>query len=154
MEKMKHKIRAAVQADEKRIRELFLEMLRTIYRTEAVKGYDEGYLDEFWAGNESRIFVAEDREVIAFLSVEVHHEQEDYIYLDDFSVTEAYRNKGIGSDLLNAAESYARKINISLVCLHVEKTNALAMRLYERSGYSIYRDDGNRYLLKKDLTIF
>ena len=148
---MKYKIRAAVPADEKKIRELFLEMLRTIYHTEAVKGYDDGYLDRFWAGNKSRIYVAEDRKVIAFLSVEVHHEHEDYIYLDDFSVTEAYRNKGIGSDLLHAAESYARKINISVVCLHVEKTNALAMRLYERSGYSIYRDDGDRYLLKKDL---
>ncbi len=148
---MEFKIRAAVPVDEKKIRELFLEMLRTIYHTEDVKEYDDGYLDKFWAGNESRIFVAEDKEVIAFLSIEVHHEYDDYIYLDDFSVTEAYRNNCIGSELLNAAESYARKIHISTVFLHVEKTNALAMRLYERSGYSIYRDDGNRYLLKKDL---
>ena len=145
------KIRPAVPADEEKIRALFLEMLRTIHRTETVEGYDDGYLDKFWAGNENRIYVAEDREVIAYLSVEVYHEQGGYIYLDDFSVAEAYRNQGIGSELLRAAEAYAGEIHIPVVCLHVEKTNASAMRLYERSGYSIYRDDGNRYLMKKDM---
>ena len=139
-------------ADENKIGELFLEMLRTIYHTEDVEGYKEGALDRFWAGHESRIYVAEDREVAAFLSVEVHHEQVDDIYLDDFSVTASYRGNGIGSELLNAAESYAREIHIPAVILHVEKTNQSALRLYERTGYSIIRDDGNRYLMKKDLS--
>ena len=149
--KMKYKIRIAVPADEQKIRELFVEMLTTIYRTEDAEGYEYGYLDKFWAGQEDRIYVAEDREVVAFLSVEVHHEPVKYIYLDDFSVTEAYRNKGIGSELIRAAESYAKESRITAVLLHVEKTNEPAMRFYERSGYSIYRDDGTRYLLKKDI---
>ena len=42
---MNYRIRTAVPADEARIRELFLEMLRTIYRTDDVKGYGEGDLD-------------------------------------------------------------------------------------------------------------
>ena len=33
----------------------------------------------------------------------------------------------------------------------VEKTNTSAMRFYERSGYSVFRDDGNRFLLKKEM---
>ena len=146
---MNYKIRVAVPADEKKIRELFLEMLRTIYCTDDVEGYKEGELDRFWSGNESRIYVAEDRDVVGFLSVEVHHEQEDYIYLDDFSVTEAYRDKGIGKELLKVAESYAEQLDIHKVLLHVEKTNVAAMRLYERSGYSIDSDAGSRYLLRK-----
>ena len=148
---MKIRIRRAVPADEKEICELFLEMLRTIYRTEDVKGYKEGDLDRFWVGNEDRIYVAEDSGVVAFLSVEVHHDQGDYIYLDDFSVAEAYRNNGIGSELIQTAEVYAGEINVPVIVLHVEKTNQSAMRLYERLGYTPYRDDGHRFLMKKDL---
>ena len=150
-DKMKFKIRIAVPADEQKIRDLFVEMLRTICNTEDAEGYEDGYLDKFWTGLEDRIYVAEDREVVAFLSVEVHHEPEKYIYLDDFSVTAAYRNKGIGSELIRAAESYAAENHIAAVLLHAEKTNEKAMRFYDRSGYSIYRDDGHRYLLKKDI---
>lgn len=44
---MEYKIRIAVPEDEEKIRELFLEMLRTIYHTDDVKGYGEGDLDRF-----------------------------------------------------------------------------------------------------------
>ena len=146
-----YRIRTAVPADEKRIRELFIEMLRTIYGTDDVKGYDDGALDRFWSGTEDRVYVAEDNDVVAFLSVEVHHDMGGYVYLDDFSVTEAYRSKGIGTELIRAAESYAKEIGMLAVVLHVEKTNQSAMRFYERMGYSVIRDDGNRNLMKKDI---
>ena len=148
---MKYKIRTAVPTDEGKIRELFLEMLRTIYHTDDVKGYGDGDLDRFWSESPDRIYVAEDGQVVAFLSVEVHHDPVDHIYLDDFSVTAAYRNKGIGSALIRTAEAYAERIGSRAVLLHVEKTNAPAMRFYERSGYAVFRDDGNRLLLKKDI---
>ena len=148
---MKYKIRTAVPADEEKIRGLFLEMLRTIYQTDDVKGYGDGDLDRYWSENQDRIFVAEDGQVIAFLSVEVHHDPVDHIYLDDFSVAAAYRNKGIGSSLIRTAEEYAEQIESRAVLLHVEKSNTSAMRFYERSGYSVFRDDGNRLLLKKDI---
>ena len=149
---MKYIIRQSVVADEKRIRELYIEMLQTLYRTEDIEGYKDGDLYRFWTGNEDRIFVAGDRTVVGFLSVEVHHENEDYIYLNDFAVTAGYRNKGIGSALLKAAESYAREIDMLKLCLHVEKTNRPAMYFYEKSGYAIYRDDGHRFLMNKELT--
>lgn len=148
---MEYKIRIADQADEGKIHELFLEMLRTIYHTDEVKGYGDGDLDRFWSENPDRIYVAEDEQVVAFLSVEVHHNPVDHIYPDDFSVTAAYRNKGIGSALIHAAEVYARQIGSRAVILHVEKTNTSAMRFYEQSAYAIFRDDGDRFLLKKDI---
>ena len=149
---MNCRIRTAVPADEGKIRELFLEMLRMIYRTEDVNGYPDGYLDRFWSKSEDRIYIADvDGETVGFLSVEVHDDPVDHIYLDDFSVTAAYRNKGIGSDLLRTAEGYAEQIGSRAVILHVEKTNLSAICFYERSGYSIFRDDGNRFLLKKDI---
>lgn len=148
---MRYKIRVAVPDDENKIRDLFLEMLRTIHHTNNVDGYEDGYLDRFWAENEDLIYVAENSEVVAFLSIEVHHEQEAYAYFDDFSVTATYRGKGIGSELIKAAEAYAKKLNISSVFLHVEKTNQSAMRLYWRLGYLVYSDDGHRYLMKKNM---
>ena len=144
-------IRKAIPADEKRIRELFIEMLKTIYNTEDVQGYETGYLDRYWTNGEDVLFVAEDNEVVAYLAVEVHREDEmDYLYLDDLSVTEKYRSQGIGSSLIHDVEVYAQEIGIQHILFHVEKSNTKAFRLYERLGYKIFRDDGNRYLMKKD----
>ena len=148
---MKAKIRNAVPADEERIRALFLEMLQTIYHRDNEEGYPDGYLDRYWNGGKDRLYVAEDRDVVAFLSVEVHEESNLYIYLDDFSVTRASRNQGIGSALIKEAESYAKESQIPAVLFHVEKTNIGAYRLYQRLGYAVYRDDGHRYLMKKDI---
>ncbi len=148
---MRYTIRTAEKADEDIIRKLFLEMLRTIYDTEDVEGYGDGDLDRFFAGKEDRIYVAEDSKVTAFLSAEVHHEEHDYMYLDDLSVTKACRNKGIGTMLVNTAVSYAKERKLSAVLLHVEKTNTGALRLYERMGFAVFRDDGHRYLMKMDI---
>ena len=145
------RIRTAVPEDADKIDALFREMLQTIYHTDDVKGYETGYLDSFWNGSENRIYVAEDEEVRAFLSIEAYREPQAYLYLDDFSVTAAYRGSGIGTELMRAAEAYAREIGIPAIVLHVEKTNESAFRFYERLGYAIFRDDGNRYLLSKEL---
>ena len=148
---MGYRIRKAISDDEQRIRELFIEMLKTIYHTEDVEGYESGYLDRYWTNGEDVLFAAEDNEVVAYLAVEVHREDEmDYVYLDDLSVTEKYRSQGIGSSLIHDAEAYAQEIGIQHILFHVEKSNTEAFRLYVRLGYKIFRDDGNRYLMKKD----
>ncbi len=146
---MTYSIRKAVQEDEQRISELFIEMLQTIYHTEEVQGYEPGYLDRYWKIGEDIILVAEDDVVIAYLAVEVHREDVDYIYLDDLSVTEKRRGNGIGTSLIHKAEDYAKELGLKDILFHVEKTNTSALRLYERLGYNIFRDDGNRYLMKR-----
>ncbi|SEL31397.1 Ribosomal protein S18 acetylase RimI [Butyrivibrio sp. ob235] len=147
---MGHRIRIAIPKDEQKIRELFIEMLQTIYHTEDVEGYESGFLDRYWINGEDRILVAEDEAVVAYLSIEVHHEPKaDYLYLDDLSVTESYRGRGIGSTLIHEAEAYATEIGIQHILFHVEKANTKAFRLYERLGYKVFRDDGNRYMMKK-----
>ena len=148
---MGYRIRIAIPEDEQRIRELFIEMLQTIYHTEDVEGYETGSLDRYWINGEDRVLVAEDESVVAYLSIEVHHEPgADYIYLDDLSVTASYRNFGIGSALIHEAENYAKDIGIQHILFHVEKTNTKAFQLYERLGYKVYRDDGNRYMMIND----
>ena len=143
--------RKAEAADSRRIAELFEEMLRTVYHTKDVKGYEDGYLDKFFSGSDDLIYVAElEKEVVAFLSIEVYKE-EGYIYLDDFSVTAEYRDKGIGTKLISLAEDYAESAGVSAIVLHVEKTNEKARRLYGKLGYSDHKDQGNRIMMVKEL---
>ena len=142
----------AEKKDANRINELFIEMLQTIYNTDKVDGYAEGDLDRFFDGRDEWVSVAiADGQIIAFLSIEVHHEEEEYIYLDDLSVTKEYRSKGIGTRLIQGAEAYAREINISAIYFHVEKSNAEAFKLYQRLGYEILEDQGSRYLMMKNV---
>lgn len=147
---MEWRIRKAVKTDESKIKELFIEMLQTIYSKNTVDGYEEGYLDKFFDGHEDWICVAEVNDSIAaYLSIEVHHEQEHYIYLDDLSVSKTYRNYGIGTELIKTAENFAKEMDISTIVFHVEKSNKSAFRLYERLGYSIMSDEGTRFRMVK-----
>lgn len=148
---MEWKIRKAVKKDEARIKELFIEMLQTIYSKQNVEGYEEGYLDKFFDNNEDWICVAEVNDsVVAYLSIEVHHEQENYIYLDDLSVSEKYRNNGIGTELIKTAERFAEEADISTIVFHVKKSNRSAFKLYERLGYSIMSEEDSRFRMIKD----
>lgn len=142
----------AQSGDFERINELFIEMLMTIYNTEQVDGYSTGDLERFFDGRDEWVCkVVDDDYIVAFLSIEVHHGEEEYIYLDDLSVTRTYRNKGIGTSLIKRSEEYAKEIGIHNIYLHVEKENVSAFRLYERLGYAINEEQGSRYLMLKEL---
>lgn len=142
----------AEKKDFDRINELFVEMLQTIFHTIQVTGYSDGDLDRFFDNRDEWISIVKDNDIIiAFLSIEVHHEDIEYIYLDDLSVTKQYRNNGIGTKLICTAENYAKEIGISTIYLHVEKSNVAAYRLYERLGYEIYEEQKNRFLMIKNV---
>ena len=148
---MKYTIRKAERNDENRICELFIEMLQTIYNTKDVKGYEDGDLDHYFDDNENVIFLAEsDNEVIGFISVEVHRDEHEYIYIDDFSVSDKYRGNGIGNALLKEAEEYGKSVKVTASLLHVEKTNERAFNFYKRNGYDIFEEQDNRLLLIKE----
>lgn len=148
---MEYVLRKANSADKIKIEKLFIEMLKAIYHTDDIEGYDIGYLDKFFLDKEDWICVAEyENDVVAFLSIEVYRD-EDYIYLDDLSVAERYRNKGIGTTLIYAAEKYAEEIGITKIVFHVEKTNEDAYRLYSRLGYSEDAEEGSRIRMNKSV---
>ena len=148
---MDYVLRKAKAADTIRIEELFIEMLKAIYHTDDVESYETGYLDKFFSGKEDWICVAEyENDVVAFLSIEVHRD-EDYIYLDDLSVSGRCRNKGIGTRLIHTAEKYAKEIGIAKIVFHVERANEDAHRLYSRLGYIEDADEGNRIRMIKSV---
>lgn len=144
-------LRKAKSTDTIRIEELFVDMLKAIYHTDDVEGYETGYLDKFFLDKEDWICVAEfENDVAAFLSIEVHRD-EDYIYLDDLSVAGKYRNKGIGTKLIHAAEKYAEEIGIVKIVLHIDKSNKDAYRLYSRLDYIEDVDEGSRIRMRKSV---
>lgn len=125
----------AAASDKSRIYELFLEMLRSIYGEDA---WDPGdsFLDKYFSGGNDVIWLAKaGNRTVAFLSVEEHHEDEDYLYLDDLCVEEASRGQGIGSVLLKKAEEQALQRSIPYIVLHVESSNIRARKLYASLGY-------------------
>ncbi len=146
---MTTQFRDAKRSEVDRVNELFVEMLRSIYHTEEVQGYENGYLERFFEDNEDRILVAEEEEIVAFLSIQVYR-QEGYIYLDDLSVSEKYRDRGIGTKLISMAEAYAKEIRIPAIVFHVEKSNVRAHALYTKLGYLDHEDQGTRILMVKE----
>ena len=103
---------------------LFIEMLQTIYQKEDVEGYEEGYLDRFVESKEDWIIVAEENEeVVAFLSIEVHHEPKDYIYLDDFSVTMLMNCSGYGK--FGHVNDYEYDVYLNMINLNCSALTSL-----------------------------
>ena len=67
--------RTATFHDKTAIENLFMEMLKSIYQTEMIKGYEADYLNRFFANSGDRIIVAElEHTVIGYISVELKHE--------------------------------------------------------------------------------
>lgn len=151
--------RRSVKEDNEAINNLFIEMIKIINQRminegvepyiELEKGYKEGYLDTFYVDGNRVIFVAEaEGKVVGYLSVVKH---DDYLYLDDYCVTESYREKGIGSGLIKTAEDYAVSEGILIVKLHVQTANHESREFYKNKGYEQISEEEKRLLLGKKL---
>lgn len=65
---------------------------------------------------------------------------DEKIHLIDIAILREFRGKGIGSHLLDELKS---KTKTKTVSLNVFKNNHGAIRLYERHGFAVVRDDGS-----------
>ena len=137
--------RRAVPTDKPVIERLFEELLRTVGDDET-DGFEDGYLDKFFGGQDL-IYVADsDGETIGFVSVELYP---DYVYIDDIAVTERFRGMGIGTKLIGLAERYAVERNVPSAVLHVTRTNISARYFYQRLGYTVTDDEESRFRMAK-----
>ena len=75
----------------------------------------------------SRVILAEQDGTVCGM-VEPHRISEDLTQIAHLWVDERYRNNGIGTALLNSVSSKE-------IVLLVSKTNAAAIRLYQRNGF-------------------
>ena len=58
--------------------------------------------------------------------------------LDEISVDEAWRGKGIGSQALEFAAEWCRSRGLRALRLEVSHGNTHALRLYERTGFEVH----------------
>jgi ribosomal protein S18 acetylase RimI-like enzyme len=87
--------------------------------------------------NSATWIAEEDAELIGFSIVEWSAGQSESIaYIQTLEVHPAFRNRGIGAELLGRAESSARAAGAHIIALHVDVENAAAIRLYESRGYA------------------
>lgn len=75
------------------------------------------------------------------------NKNDEGIRIINISLLSAYRKRGIGStiieDIIKEANSKRKE-----VFLEVDKTNSLAMDLYNRLGFKIFREDEVKYSMK------
>ncbi len=76
-----------------------------------------------------------------FVQLESHRQEladgRQRAYLYGFRIKPAYRDRGVGSQLLERAEADLVKRRFRWVTLNVERKNLKALRFYERHGYRI-----------------
>lgn len=66
-------------------------------------------------------------------------------YIQTIEVAPEARSRGVGGALLGSIESSARAAGARLIWLHVDATNAAAIRLYEAQGYACDGRQENYY---------
>jgi len=64
-----------------------------------------------------------------------------FALIDEFYIREAFRGLGIGAAALHFLEDQCRQLRISAIRLEVDRSNAGARRLYERSGFARHDRD-------------
>lgn len=70
---------------------------------------------------------------------------EGYWYIGEIYLIEEYRNRGIGSEVLEYEISEHPQ---ETFCLNVYKTNTHAIELYEDLGFEVTEEDDDRYIMK------
>lgn len=60
-----------------------------------------------------------------------------HVCLSDFEITDSLRGQGIGKEALSLVISYAKKLGLSSLFLHVSGDNIPAVSLYKKTGFQI-----------------
>jgi ribosomal-protein-alanine N-acetyltransferase len=75
-------------------------------------------------------------------------------YIQTIEVAPEQLRLGIGGELLHRVESSARAAGAQAIWLHVDATNAGAIRLYEASGYRSQGREENYYTRGRSALIY
>jgi ribosomal protein S18 acetylase RimI-like enzyme len=143
-------IRRAVEADYDELCKLWDEVdrlhrqrLPDIFRKPDGPVREWDYFIELLADENTAIFLAEQSgELVGFIHVLVAQTREHpllvprrFAVVDNLVVAERARRQGVGSLLIEEAEGWARKHNLSSIELTVYEFNQGAIALYEMTGY-------------------
>ena len=124
-------------------REQFREMAKLI--PDFIKEGDQSieFLEKTISTDDSDILVYEnDGTIVGFILLQAKERPDfdfmlpgKYCYIMDIIVTEAHRNKGFGTALMNSAKDWAKEQNCSFVNLDILVNNPRAIKVYEKLGF-------------------
>jgi GNAT superfamily N-acetyltransferase len=90
------------------------------------------------------IFVAisKDKTILGWIHVFVSYRlvSEPYAELGGLVVADGHRSQGIGEDLLQAAEQWAKERGLAILRIRARSTRARAHRFYTRMGYRVWKE--------------
>ena len=142
-------VKEAVIEDSEKIGEVF-DLYRQFYKKEPDKSLSIEYIKDRLANKESTIFFVEENNncmgivqlYVTFDSLELAKK----VILYDLFIKSEFRNKGIGTMLMNASKNFAEKNNISGIELSTAISNGTAQHLYESLGFERDTEYYNYYL--------
>ena len=98
--------------------------------------------DDFWtfdvlkseilSNNSKYIVIKNDSEILGFAGIKIILDEADIM---NIVVKKAYRNKKIGSLLLDSLVKLSKKLSIKSITLEVNEKNLVAFHLYEKFGF-------------------
>lgn len=100
----------------------------------------DGLIEHVSNGSAIVYGVYDSEDLIVYVWAYEHPFREEIrMYVNEIHVDEAYRNRGIGKNLLSAVENQARERGYGALYIHAEGENDGAIRLYQNEGYVIER---------------
>lgn len=125
---------------------VLFEEYRAFWGIESSVQEVEAFLTKLISNEESVIFIAVDdntKSIMGFVNLYPCYStlalQRLWI-LNDLSVSEDYRGKGVSKKLIQKVLTFAKETNAIRIELKTEKTNSQALKLYQTMGFEIVRD--------------
>ena len=123
--------------------------------------FPRDYMRRLVTARDAATWIAEEGGGMAGFAIVAWNEHDSGItaYIETIEVVPEFRSRGIGAALLQRVEASARSAEASALWLHVDITNAPAIRLYERHGFTprgseehFYAPGRGAHIYAKDLT--
>ncbi len=105
------------------------------------------FINVIWNDPEQEIVVAVADGIVCGFAI-IHHinkpenpfmKERDFLDIDEFCVDEAYRRKGVATDLIAFIKEYAKKKGFHRIELNMWEFNQGALAFYESVGFETYR---------------
>lgn len=140
-------VRIAVIDDTPVIAELYREQFREMEKLipDFIKEGEQSieFIERTISNDDSDILVYEnDGKAVGFILLQAKQRPDfpflvsgKYCYVMDLIITESYRNKGFGTELMNSAKKWAKENNCKFINLEVLTNNPKAIALYEKLGF-------------------
>ncbi len=140
-------IRKAIHNDIPAISDLYREQFREMAKLipDFIKEGDQSidFLEKTISNDDSDILVYEnDGTVVGFVLLQAKVRPDfdfmlpgKYCYIMDVIITEAHRNKGFGTALMNSAKDWAKERGCNFINLDVLVNNPEAIKVYEKLGF-------------------